>query len=117
MALPRILLAWALVSCWFIIWGEARRRFLEDPGEPTRLDSIVLRADLTEALLLTLFAGLWFASLGHGGWLVLFTVAGLLLELPPRLRNRSAPPRSWLLAALGVVRIIVAGGLLAWRLE
>ena len=72
---------------------------------------------LTDALLLTLFASLWFASLGHGGWVLLFLLLGLLLEGPGRYRDlpqgfdKSRTGVKRLL--LGTIRILVAGGLLA----
>ena len=73
---------------------------------------------VADALLLTLFAGLWFASLGHGGWVLLFLMVGLLVEGPARFRDGSGimdlSRKGILRLALGLVRIVAAGGILAW---
>jgi hypothetical protein len=77
-----------------------------------------------EALLLTLFGAFWFASLGHGGWLLLFAALGLLMEGAVRLRHATPPagvPPTldlawWTATALGTLRLVVAGALLDWRL-
>lgn len=73
-----------------------------------------------EALLLTLFAALWFGSLGHGGWPLLFLTLGLLISIPPRLRARHhfpiPAPLPWGEISLELLRLVAAGGLLAWRL-
>ncbi len=123
MSLFRLLIGWALVAIWFLLWDLARRRFRKNGTHPDLPASRwpALRARLTlpliEALLLTLFASLWFASLGHGGWLLLFLLIGLLIELPVRLRDGHwTMPPPWPRLAGGVVRIVVAGGVLAWRL-
>ena len=75
-----------------------------------------------EAGVLTLFASLWFDSLGAGGWWLLFTLLGLLVAFPRRLvmwQHVEAPRRRHLLmhATADVARYIVAGGLLAWLLS
>lgn len=113
MALPRLLLAWVLVCLWLLVWHEIRRRLAAGvPSLRAALPSLAL-----EALLLSLLAGLWFGSLGHGGWLLLFLLTGALVELPLRLRDH--PPRTlpWAQVAGGILRVIGAGGILAWRLE
>ncbi len=43
-----------------------------------------------EALVLTLIAALWFGSLGHGGWVVLFLLLGALPAGDRWLRRRLA---------------------------
>ena len=116
MSLPRLVLAWILVAAWFLAWNEGRSRVGGTKGGPWKLDRTATLATLTEALLLTLFADLWFGSLGHGGWLLLFAVVGLLIELPRRLRDRAITARPWLQAAAETARIVAAGGVLAWRL-
>lgn len=61
-----------------------------------------------EALVLTMIASLWFDSLGHGGWWLLFGLFGLLAtSLPGR------PP--FISLALSVLRYVAAGAILAWR--
>ena len=62
------------------------------------------------------FAALWFGSLGHGGWWVLFAVIGLLVEGPIRSRHRAdlpgdaSPVRP---LVLGTARLLVAGLILS----
>ena len=118
MPLPRLLLAWLVVTLWFVLWHEGR---LGLGGSPVERSHHVSRgtewlAAILEALLLTLFAALWFASLGHGGWVLLFLLVAILVEVPLRLRQYRRPILPWREVALGLIRIIVAGGLLAWRL-
>ena len=104
MALPVLLTGWLLVTVWFGAWHAiARRRSVS-----------AMVAGALEALVVTLVAGLWFASLGHGGWYLLFPLLGGLVELSPRLRTGITLPMEWLGMAAGVVRLTVAGGLLAW---
>jgi hypothetical protein len=76
---------------------------------------------LAEAGVVTLFASLWFDSLGAGGWWLLFFLVGLLVALPRRLvmLQYVEPPRRRALlahASLDVARYVAAGGMLAWRL-
>ena len=71
--------------------------------------------------MVTLFAALWFDSLGAGGWWLLFFLVGLLVAFPRRLvmwqyvepRRRRALLAH---ASLDVARYVGAGALLAWRL-
>jgi hypothetical protein len=115
----QLVLGWAVTALWFVIWEvlPGRRRHL---GPREALGHRVLLELGAESLLLTLFAALWFGSLGHGGWPLLFAVLGLLIALPPRLRARHhfpiPSPLRWGEISLDVLRLVVAGGLLAWRL-
>jgi hypothetical protein len=73
-----------------------------------------------EALLLTLLAALWFGSLGHGGWVVVFLLLGALAGGGDRwLRHRvlatPAGPDLKLFAA-GLLKYLLAGGLCVWGL-
>jgi hypothetical protein len=73
---------------------------------------------LAEAGVVTLFASLWFDSLGSGGWWLLFLLLGLLVAFPRRLvmwQHVDALRRRHLLihALLDVARYIVAGALLS----
>lgn len=71
-----------------------------------------LAAAAIEAVLLTLLAALWFGSLGHGSWWVVFGLVGLLVGNAER-----APGRQWLpQLAVAVLRYLGAGALLAWLL-
>lgn len=85
-----------------------------------RLNAMAAWVVLGEALVLTLFAALWFGSLGHGGWWLVFLLLGLLVTGAERgLRFaflRSAGRPELLGLALGMARYLAAGALLAWRL-
>lgn len=116
MSLTRIVLAWLATSAWFLL-GElvlARLRGAPLPGRgpaPRWVPAV-------EGLLFTLFGSLWFGSYGPGwgGWILLFLLLGLLLELPVRLRDavqRSQPRGLALAMAVAVMRWMVAGGILA----
>jgi hypothetical protein len=77
---------------------------------------------LAEAAVVTLFASLWFDSLGAGGWWLLFLLVGLLVAFPRRLvmwQHVEPQRRRHLLAHAGldVARYLAAGALLAWRLS
>ena len=103
MAFGRILLGWVLVGAWLAVWAFADRRVTGAPvSTPTELTSL-----LGEALLLALFAGLWFGSLGSGGWLLVFLLLGGLMAWPVRS----------MAGAARIARVVVAGALLAWALR
>lgn len=112
MTFSRVLLAAAAVMLLFVAWREVERRIRATP-EPM---GPALRASLpaltAEAALLTLFAGLWFTSLGSGGTLLLFLVLGALIELPSRLRSHPVRDLPWKPVIGGVLRIVLAGLLL-----
>jgi len=111
MGLSRLLLAWALVWLWFAGWQLVRARVAgTESGDPASPMRGLLRLGV-EALLLTLFAGLWFGSLGSGGWLLLFFLTGALVEIPLRLRLTPSAPFPWAEVALGLVRMAAAGGI------
>lgn len=123
MSLARLVFAWAAVAAWFVLWEATMVRLgLATPG--TGGGRLALRAPARvyagEALLLVLFAALWFGSLGSGGWWLLFGVLGLLIEGPVRARHSGWPAGSdtgkWILYGVLVARMVSAGGLLAWRL-
>jgi hypothetical protein len=85
-----------------------------------RLNMAALLVCGAESLVLTLLAALWFGSLGSGGWPLLFLLLGLLVAGSGRglrfafLRSREG--LEWGLLGADVVRYLLAGGLLAWRL-
>ena len=70
-----------------------------------------------ESAVLTLFAGLFFGSLGHGGWPLVFLLVGLLASGRERwiAPSASTVPLKPLLRATATttIRYVVAGGLLA----
>ena len=85
-----------------------------------RLTAPVLLVALGEAVVLTLLAALWFGSLGHGGWALVFGLVGVLVSGAERglrfalLRSAKGPELTEFL--IGVARYLAAGALLSWRL-
>ena len=61
MSLTYLALAAAAVAAWFLLFAIAERK-ASDGGVP-----VLWPVEAGEAVLLTLFAALWFGSLGHGG--------------------------------------------------
>ena len=110
MSLVRLALAAVAVAAWYSAWALGERRILGGTAAPRYL------RELAEALLLTAFAALWFGSLGHGGWWLLFAVLALLIEGPIRARQRAglpadpAPARALL---FGILRLLGAGLILS----
>ncbi len=113
MAFGRVLLGFAAVGAFFLAWNLVGRR-LGPAGEPAGgvTGGMAWPALLIEAGLLTLFAGLWFGSLGSGGAVLLFLIVGLLMEVPGRVRNQSLRAVSVKPLIGGVLRILLAGVLL-----
>jgi uncharacterized membrane protein YfcA len=115
MAFARIVAGWLLVVVLFLLWqklGARRTPAAEaDGGVKAALPSLLL-----EALLLTLFAGLWFGSLGSGGGYILFPLLGALIELPGRVRRTRGTPFPWLASLSGILRIAIPGILLGFIL-
>jgi len=123
-SLDRLALAWLPVAVLFVVTPPIGYRW-DDAAEQRVLAWIPSRWEvcwrLAEGAVLTLFASLWFDSLGAGGWWLLFLLVGLLAAFPRRLvmwRLVPSPRRRTLLvhAGLDVARYVAAGGLLAWRL-
>lgn len=108
MVFTRVVLGWAAVTLSLVIWGAAERRLRQASdlsGHPVRAGLVV---PAIEGLLLTLFAGLWFGSLGSGGAVLLFLLVGALMEIPHRLRG--APNGAlWKATVIGILRIVLAG--------
>lgn len=113
MAFGRILLGFVAVGVFFLVWSQVGRR-LGSGGEPATAvpAGVPWPALLVEAGLLTLFAGLWFGSLGSGGAVLLFLIVGLLMEVPGRIRGQSLRAVAVKPMIGGVLRILVAGVLL-----
>jgi len=101
-SLGRIAVAWLVVCVWLLAWQWAERRAGGGRKVPGREGAEVAG----EALVLALFGALWFASLGAGAWWLVFLLVGVLREWPPGSRRR----------VLRILRVIGAGGLLAWEL-
>ncbi len=115
MGLSRLFGGWIAVVVWLLLWELVASRLGSARGNG-RLRRA--RFHLGEALLLTLLGGLWFGSLGSGEWWLVFGLVGVLREWPGsrgRVADRS-DAASISLALLRIVRTVVAGGLLAWRL-
>ena len=99
MALSRLVVAWLGVLALFLAAeGLSGRR-------------PVFLVNAAQALLLTLLGSLWFASLGTGDWWLIFLLMGGLMEL-----SVTREPRALARRALGVARVVAAGGWLAWQL-
>jgi hypothetical protein len=109
MAFTRVVLGWAAVTLLFVVWQTAERRLRQTPGETLPPARTEVLTNAIEALLLTLFAGLWFGSLGSGGDVLLFLLVGALMEIPSRLRSHPGGGIPWKPALAGVVRIVLAG--------
>lgn len=111
MSLGTVFFAFVPVALLFLLAGWVMHRGL------TRSTATVLVA---EAFVLTLLAARWFGSLGHGGWLLVFLLLGMLVSGAERgLRLallRSSGATELRLFGLGVVKYLVAGAILAWRL-
>jgi hypothetical protein len=109
--LTRLALAWFLVAAEFVITCSAGARL-----------SGIRPADLAwrsaEAAVATLFASLWFSSLGTGEWWLVFLLVGLLVGFSARLpQGHWAIPRDAVRLGLrDTARYVLAGGILAWRL-
>jgi hypothetical protein len=110
--------AWVVVGAWLTVWEAATRALARGGTGPW------LRAPMWhwagESLLLVLLGTLWFASLGPGAWWLVFGLVGAIREWPEpgtAARHRKHSWRELAVRILGVVRILAAGGLLAWRLE
>lgn len=104
-----------VVLVWFGIFDAMTER------EATRsrgwLRILFERGRLVEAALLTFVAGLWFASLGYGGWFLLFPLLGAWAGWVAHRRMRAPFDAASVKAlAMVVVRTTVAGGLLQWIL-
>jgi hypothetical protein len=112
MTFTRVLLAWAAVTLLFVGWREAERRIRATPGPMAPALRGSLLPVTVEAALLTLFAGLWFTSLGSGGAVPLFLVVGALMEIPSRLRSQPVGGMPWKPVVGGVIRVMIAGLLL-----
>ena len=114
MTLGRLLLAWVLVGVWFVGAAFAGRQWVQ-AAQPA------VGVLWGEAAVVTLFASLWFDSLGSGGWWLLFLLIGLLAAFPIRLQaiaTGTVPRRPELLLALvDTARYVGAGAILAWRLR
>ncbi|HMG17429.1 MAG TPA: hypothetical protein VK573_01795 [Gemmatimonadales bacterium] len=121
MTLGRLIVAWLPVAALFALAPPLGYRW-DLPPDQRALPWVLNRWEsgwrVAEAGVATLFASLWFDSLGAGGWWLLFLLVGLLVAFPRRLVmwQRVEPLRRRHLlvhAVADVARYIIAGGLLA----
>lgn len=120
-SLTPIVETFALVALLFVVAATitARRAATAAPGWGAALRAAWLPA-AAEALALTLLAALWFGSLGHGGWLLLFLLLGTLAGsadhwVGARVTGHAARKMLWRLI-FDVARFVAAGAVCAWRL-
>jgi hypothetical protein len=102
--LTRLVLAWLPAALWL---GATAYGL-----EPPETRHAAAAAGAAESVALTLVAALWFDSLGHGGWWLLFLLFGVLRTVPAAPFQR---PRARGVAAT-LARYVGAGAILAWRL-
>ena len=106
MTLVRLALGFVAVAALFtgVGWATGRR---------DRASTVVV---LAEAFLLTLLGALWFASLGRGGWVLVFAFVGALASGSERWLAAvaaGAPLRPLLRPTLlTTMRYVTAGGIL-----
>jgi len=128
--LGRLVLAWLPVAVIFIFVGGVGIPFRNvDPAKPGHVwhftqGDVGWRA--LEAAFATLFGSLWFDSLGSGGWWLLFLVVGLMvsaarkqgaaLVLADPVTRAQARRDNVARTVRDVVRYVLAGAVLAWRL-
>jgi hypothetical protein len=123
--LGRLVLAWLPVAVLFALAPPLGYRWDLPPDQRYFVWSFnrwEVGWRVAEAGVVTLFASLWFDSLGAGGWGLLFFLVGLLVAFPRRLvmwQHVEPARRRHLVvhACLDVARYVAAGGLLAWRLS
>ena len=106
MTLVRLALGFFAVAAFFAGLGWAT-------GQRNRRSAAVL---VCEALVLTLLGALWFASIGKGGWVLVFAFIGALASGTDRWLaavTTGAPLRPLIRPTLLVaIRYVIAGGLL-----
>ena len=113
MTLPRLLAAALAVGAWFLLASFVEARL----ARRATLTGRTARVRLAEALLLTLFGSLWFDSLGHGEWWLLFALVGALSALATHAAQGAQHwHRTSVAVAVDIARYVIAGGILAWRL-
>jgi hypothetical protein len=123
--LSRLILAWLPVAALFALAPPLGYRWDLPPDSRPLVWSFnrwEIGWRLVEAGVLTLFASLWFDSLGSGEWWLPFLLVGVLVAFPRRLvmwQHVETERRRHLLvhAACDVARYLIAAGLLAWRLS
>jgi len=126
MTLGRLALAWIVVAAWFEIAAYVTHYIVTklvippgatvDTGIPTHL----IKRRAVEAALVSLIASLWFDSIGSGESWLLFLLIGALVTSPAWFVRALDPiPKRAIVAdtVCNLLRYVVAGALLAWRLS
>jgi hypothetical protein len=117
MQLTTLAVAWVLVTAWFLLWELLAGR-LDARGNAGGWFRAPAQVYVAEALLVTLLGTLWFASLGAGGWWLVFPLLGVLMEWPGPVRHGFRAPdgsgRAAVRVTSGALRIGGAGALLWW---
>ena len=120
MTFGRLVLAWIPVAGWFVIATLSIARLVaRQSGAWAAAPRGYWKWPISEAGLLTLFASLWFDSLGSGGSWLVFALVGALATVPKWLPgpDRAVPNRELFVGACAdLARYEIAGALLAWRL-
>ncbi len=120
--------AWLGVWAVFVITGMTTRgwglgvRGSSPPPHPIGQGAVVgavWPGAAFEALVLVLVAALWFDSLGHGGWVILFLLLGALPAGDRWVRRRlagapAAGETGYFVASL--LKYLLAGLVCVWRL-
>ena len=125
--MTRLVVAWALVALWFVVATVGSIALvgflLRPPGQDAlwlTLPPRLLKWRLVEAGLLTLFASLWFDTLGSGAWWLIFLLIGALATIPTWFvfqLDTGRPARVLLVgASADLARYLLSGAILAWRL-
>ena len=126
MTLGRLVFAWIVVAAWFAIatvatlYVVARLVIPPDARVYLGIPTHVVKRRLAEAALITLIASLWFNSLGSGDWWLLFLLIGGLVSSGRWFARGPdpAPKRALFTDVIAdLVRYVIAGALLAWRLS
>lgn len=103
MTLLTIFVGFLAVAAWFVgfEWAVGTR------------DRTAAGLVAGEALVLTLLGALWFTSLGHGGWFLLFLLLGLLAAAGSLRHGHPGGTGRVRLTVYQITRYLVSGGLLA----
>jgi len=110
--LTRLIVAWLVVAAWFMAAALGAARILQTA--PPTAPALWWRA--AEAFVATLLGSLWFASLGHGEWWLVFFLVGALVTLAEAPARETDRRTTLMVACANVARYVVAGAILAWRL-
>jgi len=126
MTLGRLALAWIVVAAWFEIAAYVTHHIVAKlviPPGATVYAGIpfhLIKRRAVEAALVSLIASLWFDSIGSGESWLLFLLIGALVTSPAWFVRALDPIPTRAIVAdtvCNLLRYVVAGALLAWRLS